>query len=112
GDDDFDVVDRPKRGDVVQGMMRRAQRAVAYAGADADQLHRPIAVANVVFDLLQGAGGEKTRGRHRKDDLSGAGEPGGDSHKVLLGDPQFDDLIRQLLSEWPEFSRAARITGH
>ena len=79
--------------------MRRAQRTVAHAGADADQLHRMIGVGNVVLDLLERAGGEEARGRDREDLLARGGQPRGDADQVLLGDADLDDLLGQRLAE-------------
>ena len=62
GRDDLDVVDRAQHREIVQGMVRRAQRAVTHAGADADQLDRVVAVADVVLDLLQGSRRQETGG--------------------------------------------------
>jgi hypothetical protein len=48
-----DVVDRAKRREVVKRMVRRAERTVADARADADQCDRHVGVADVVLDLLE-----------------------------------------------------------
>ena len=47
-------------------MMRRAQRAVAYAGADANEHRRNVRVTDVVLDLLQRTRREKAAGRNAK----------------------------------------------
>ena len=97
--DDRDVVDRPQRGQVVQRMVRAAERAVADAGADADDRRRHVGVADVVLDLLQRPGGEKAGGRDGERLLAGRGQTGRDADQVLLGDADFDDLLRQRLAE-------------
>ena len=103
GDDDVEVVHRPQRRQVVQRVVRRAERTVAHAGADADQLDRPIRVGDVILDELERAGGQKARRRNREDVLSRRRQPRRDADEILLRDPQLDDLLRQRGRERPEF---------
>ena len=53
GTDDRHVRQRPQQRDVLAGMMRRAQRRVGQAGADADDDDRHVVVADVDADLFQ-----------------------------------------------------------
>ena len=53
GDDDIDIVDRSKCRQIVQRVMRRAEHAVADAGADADDFHGIVGIGDVVLDLLE-----------------------------------------------------------
>src|ERR1017187_5071415 len=59
---DCKIIDRPQHREVVERMMRRAERAVTYTGADADEHGWDVRVTNVILDLLQRTRGEKTRG--------------------------------------------------
>src|SRR5207249_1275364 len=65
GNDDVEVVDRPQRSQVMQRVVRRAERTVAHAGTDTDQLHRMIGIGDVVLDLLERPGGQEACGRNR-----------------------------------------------
>ena len=70
GHDDVDVIDRAEHRQVVKRVMGRSQRPVADAGTDPDQLHRVVAVADVVLDLFERPRGEKTGRGNREDDLA------------------------------------------
>ena len=96
--DDGEVVNRAQRGEVVQRMMRAAERAVADAGADADEPGRHIRVADVVLDLLERPRREKAGRRNGERLLARRRQSGGDADQVLLGDADFDELFRQA---WP-----------
>ena len=90
-------------------MVRAAKGSVADARADADERRRHVGIAHVVLDLLQRPRREKAGRRHAERLLSRRGQSGRDADQVLLGDADFDDLLRQRLAERPEFSRTSRI---
>src|SRR5262249_17535153 len=79
--------------------------------ANSDDFGRHIRVANVVFDLFQRAGGEKTRRRNSKDLFTRGSQSRRDAHKILLCDAHFNELLWQGLAKKTELPRAARIAG-
>ena len=95
----------------MQRMVRAAERAVADAGADADERRRNVRVTDVVLDLLQRAGGEEAGRRNAERLFAARRQPGGDADQVLLRDADFDELLGQRLAERAELARAARIAG-
>src|SRR5687768_382214 len=90
--------------------MCAAQRAVADARANTDELGWDVGVADVVFDLLHRATCQKARWRHAEWILARRGEPGRDSYEILLGDADFNDLMGQSFRKGTKFTGPARIT--
>ena len=110
--DHVDIIDRSQRGQIMQRMVRRSQRAITHARADSDQLHRVIRIGDIVLDLFERAGRQETGGRHRVDNFSHRGDARGDADEILLGDSELDDLLGKGLAERDQFSRASRVGRH
>ena len=67
----LNIVDRPEGGKVMQAVVGRSEGPITYAGADSDQRHRLVAVADIVLGLLELACGQET-GRRNGEDLFSA----------------------------------------
>ncbi len=99
------------RREVVQRMMSRAQRAVADAGADADDFHRIVAVRDVIFNLLERSRREKARGGDGENFFPARRQSRRDADEILLGYPDFDDLLGQRRAKGSELAGAAGIAS-
>ena len=75
-------------------MMRGAQLAVGQAWALSAEDDTRLAVGHVRLDLLERTAGEEWRGSAGEGDQAAVGEPGGDAHEVLFGDPDIDHPVR------------------
>ena len=79
--------------------MAHAQRAVADAAADADQLDIGVGVSAVHLGLLVASGRNKACRRESERFLANLGQPCSDTDQVLLGDTGLDGLFRIFFEE-------------
>src|SRR5215468_12694660 len=76
GSDDGNIMDGSQSRIVVQGMVGRSERPVTDTRTDSNRGNRPIRVAKVVFDLLEGTCGQKTSRRNCKNRFASGGQAG------------------------------------
>src|SRR5690348_10054365 len=83
----------PQCGKIVKGVVSAAECSVTDSSTDSDDLDRAIRIANIVFYLLESSRGQKASWRNREYLFSSRRQPGGNSHQVLFGDADLDDLF-------------------
>src|ERR1700731_2090821 len=74
-------------------MVSASERPVTDSGAYADHFDWSIRVANVILNLFQSSRGQKASWRNREHLFPCRRQTGGNTHQVLFGDSDLDDLL-------------------
>ena len=80
-------------------MVGGSEGSVTDPRADADGLNRPVGIAKVILNLLQGPRREEARRGHCENFFPGCGQACRHPHQVLLRDTDFHDLARCSIGE-------------
>ena len=89
--DDVHAGDGPEDGQILDRLMGDALALAAVdAAVEADHLDAEVGVAGVVAHLLAGPHGDEVGVGHDERLVAAAGETGGEGHRRLLGDADFE----------------------
>ncbi len=109
--DDGQIRDDARPGEILDRVVRRAERAVGQPARHAAHFDVALAVAEVDLHLFHSARREKTRRAAHEGDFAGRGQSGAHADQVLLGDAHVDEALRKALAEAGNVGRADRIVG-
>ena len=102
---------RPHRRDIIRRVMRHAERTVAHAPRDADELDVRVRIGDIDLRLFHAARRQERRGRHSEGTFAASGKTRTDADEILLGDAHLDELLLAFRRIGAESCRTARIAA-